>query len=57
VCFCFGRLVVVFLWWRAFGVGRGYWLGLALVGLVALGLGGFVSIVLSGVFCSYIWQK
>jgi hypothetical protein len=38
--------VVVFLWWRAFGVGRGYWLGLALVGLVALGLGGFVSIVL-----------
>jgi len=45
VCFCFGRLVVVFLWWRAFGVGLGYWLGLALVGLVALGFGGFVSIV------------
>jgi hypothetical protein len=27
---------------QAFGVGLGYWLGLALVGLVALGWGGFV---------------
>jgi hypothetical protein len=36
----------VFLWWRGFGVGRGYWLGLALVGLVALGWGGFVCVLI-----------